>query len=175
MTTTKCFEDALIFRDQARKVLQGCRLSAQSEQSRVQPLTPEHFQRPESSRERWILLLELCLSWPNLSNKWTVHHAQETWSWGFICVYRTDCMKTPLLHLLNINTIFAMLTSMTLDNRDTAAPPEVIWWGCCLFVYLFYDTVLNKSWNFLNTVLKGKNRIVVWVRNGCKCISCSPS
>lgn len=38
---------------------------------------------------------------------------------------------------------------------------------------LFY-IVLNISYNLLNTVLKVKNRIVVWIQNGCKHIDCSP-
>ena len=29
--------------------------------------------------------------------------------------------------MLNINTMFAMLASVTLDSRDAAAPPEMIW------------------------------------------------
>ena len=34
--------------------------------------------------------------------------------------------------------------------------------------------VLSVSSNVLNTVLKVKNRMVVWVQNGCKCIGCLP-
>ena len=36
---------------------------------------------------------------------------------------------------------------------------------------LFSNKVLNISYNLLNTVLKVKNRMVVWVQDGWKCIS----
>ena len=35
--------------------------------------------------------------------------------------------------------------------------------------------MLNISNNLLNTVLKVKKRIVIWVQNGCKCVDCLPS
>lgn len=34
----------------------------------------------------------------------------------------TGIIKTPLLDLLNIKTMFATLTSVTLDSRHAAAP-----------------------------------------------------
>lgn len=40
---------------------------------------------------------------------------------------------------------------------------------------LFYNKLLIISCNLLNTLLKEKNRMVIWVRNGFDCISCSPS
>ena len=37
---------------------------------------------------------------------------------------------------------------------------------------LFYNKVLNISCNLLNTLLKVENRMLLWVQNGCQCISC---
>ena len=37
---------------------------------------------------------------------------------------------------------------------------------------LSYNKVLNSSCNLLNRQVK--NRMVVWVQNGCKCVSCLP-
>ena len=39
----------------------------------------------------------------------------------------------------------------------------------------FYNKVLNTSCNLLYTILKVKNKMVVWIQNGCKCIMCLPS
>ena len=39
----------------------------------------------------------------------------------------------------------------------------------------FCNEVLNISCSWLSTVLKMKNRMVVWVQNVCKGVSCSPS
>lgn len=55
-----------------------------------------------------------------------------------------DPRNTLLLHLPNINTMFAMLASVTLDSRDAAAPSEMIGWGCCLLVSLIYDTISRE-------------------------------
>lgn len=40
---------------------------------------------------------------------------------------------------------------------------------------LFHDKVLNSSCNWLNTVLRAENKIVIWGLNGCKCIDCEHS
>ena len=40
---------------------------------------------------------------------------------------------------------------------------------------LFYNKVLNFSCSLLNTVLKVKIRVVVWVQKGCECMGCLPS
>ena len=39
---------------------------------------------------------------------------------------------------------------------------------------LFYNNMLKISCNRLNITLKVKNRVVVWVQNGCKWIGCLP-
>lgn len=39
---------------------------------------------------------------------------------------------------------------------------------------LFYDKVLGIACNLLNSVPKVRNRLVVWVQNGSKCIGCLP-
>ena len=48
-------------------------------------------------------------------------------------------------------------------------------WASSSNTNLFYSKVLNASCNLLNTVLKVKNRVIVWVGNGCKYIGCLPS
>ena len=40
---------------------------------------------------------------------------------------------------------------------------------------LFYNYVLNISYYLLNTILKVKNRMVVWIQNGGKCVGDLPS
>lgn len=40
---------------------------------------------------------------------------------------------------------------------------------------LFYSTMLHVSCDLLNTILKVKDRMTVWVQNGCKWGSGSPS
>ena len=35
---------------------------------------------------------------------------------------------------------------------------------------LFYNKILDISCNILNAILKEKNRMLVWVQNGCKCV-----
>ena len=54
---------------------------------------------------------------------------------------------------------------------------DLIWsdsWANDITQSLFYNNVLKISYNRLNITLKVKNRVVVWVQNGSKWISCLP-
>ena len=74
-------------------------------------------------------------------------------------VCRTDCMKTLLLHPLNINTTFAMLASVTLDSRDAAAPPgmigEVAVYLCVYFMIRCWGSVYLSGSHCMFFSLRG--------------------
>ena len=68
-----------------------------------------------------------------------------------------------------------VLAGGSLPLSHQRSPTLTCSWASSSNTNLFYSKVLNASCNLLNTVLKVKDRVIVWVGNGCKYIGCLPS
>ena len=73
-----------------------------------------------------------------------------------------------LIHLIYQASQFSLTNLQRAQNTSLAFS-----WQSHLTQSLFCNKVLGISRDVLNTELKVKNRMAVWVQNGCKCIDCS--